>query len=133
MTFNVLIVDDSPAMRKFICRVLGMSQFSIGECFEASNGLEALSVLRTNRVDIVLTDINMPVMNGEEFLRQLHADARLQYLPVLVVSTDRSKDRLQQMLSLGAQGYITKPFLPEKLSSEMENLLRRGKYADSSI
>lgn len=123
MVLRVLIVDDSPAMRGFIRRVLELSGLQIGCCLEASNGEEALGVLEDNWVDAVLTDINMPQMDGEELLRRLAGHDVLRTIPVLVVSTDRTESRIQKMLTLGAKGYITKPFTPEALRGELEHSL----------
>jgi two-component system chemotaxis response regulator CheY len=123
MAYNVLIVDDSPAMRSFVRRVLDLSGLVVGRCLEAGNGQEALAVLRDEWVDVVLTDINMPTMDGEQFVRLLEADDSLRSIPVLVVSTDRTEGRVRQMLTLGARGYVTKPFLPETLREEMEKVL----------
>jgi two-component system, chemotaxis family, chemotaxis protein CheY len=74
-------------------------------------------------VDVILTDINMPKMNGEELLRRLENDERLRSVPTLVISTDATKARILKMLSLGAQGYMTKPFSPEALREELERVL----------
>lgn len=126
MAYNVLIVDDSPAMRRFIRRVLELTGLETGKCLEANNGQEALDLLRTEWVDIVLTDINMPLMDGEQLLRELKADATLHTIPVLVLSTDRSESRVKQMMSLGAGGYVGKPFLPGDLGDEMTKLLEGG-------
>ena len=123
MAFNVLIIDDSPAMRKFIRRVLSLSGVEIGECLDAGDGQEALNLLRANWVDIVLTDINMPNMNGEQFMETIAGDPLLSSIPVLVVSTDRSDARMKRMLSLGAKEYLTKPFLPEDLGGVLGKLL----------
>jgi len=123
MAYRVLIVDDSPAMRKFIRRVIDISGFDCSLQLEASNGREALDVLSREWVDLILTDINMPVMNGEQFLRELEKDEALRQVPVLVVSTDSTLQRVQQMLGLGARGYVTKPFTPEMLRSQLERLL----------
>ncbi len=120
---HVLIVDDSPAMRGFIRRVLELSGLKIGRCLEASNGEEALKLLAANWVDAVLTDINMPQMDGEELLCRISQDETLNTIPVLVVSTDRTEARIHRMLSLGARGYVTKPFTPEALRNEIENSL----------
>jgi len=79
--------------------------------------------LQQNWIDIVLTDINMPVMNGEEFVCCLEKDEMLRTIPVLVVSTDGSEHRVQRMMSLGAKGYVKKPFSPELLRKSMEDLL----------
>lgn len=131
MAFNVLIVDDSPAMRKMIRRVLTLSGLELRECLDAGNGQEALDLLRANWVDIVLTDINMPVMNGEQLLREINGDSLLETIPVLVISTDRTETRLQRMMALGARDYVTKPFLPETLGCAMERLLAGERRADN--
>jgi len=123
MAYRVLIVDDSPAMRSFIRRVMDVSGFEYSECFEAGNGQEALEVLNREWVDVILTDINMPEMNGEELVRTLEQDEKLKSIPILVVSTDATSTRIQQMLSLGARGYVTKPFPPETLREELERVL----------
>jgi two-component system chemotaxis response regulator CheY len=123
MAFSVLIVDDSAVMRGFIRRVMALSGFEIGECLEASDGEEALARLRERPVDVILTDINMPNMNGEELLRRLEMDSRLRSVPTLVISTDATKARILKMISLGAQGYMTKPFSPEALREELERVL----------
>jgi two-component system chemotaxis response regulator CheY len=123
MAYNILIVDDSRAMRSFVRRVLDLSGLDVGKCLQAGNGKEALDVLREEWVDVVLTDINMPTMDGEQFVRCLEKDDCLRSIPVLVVSTDRTEGRVQQMLGLGARGYVTKPFLPETLRGELEKVL----------
>jgi len=123
MAFAVLIVDDSPAMRSFVKRVLELSGFEMGTCHEAGNGREALDLLAHEWVDVILTDINMPVMNGQEFVQSLAAHESFRSIPVLVVSTDRTEDRVQQMIALGAKGYVKKPFQPEELREELERVL----------
>jgi two-component system chemotaxis response regulator CheY len=128
MAFTVLIVDDSPAMRSFVKRVLDLSGFDMSICHEAGNGQEALDLLAQEWVDVVLTDINMPVMNGEAFVQNLAANEALRSIPVIVVSTDRTEDRVRQMIALGAKGYVKKPFQPEELRQELEKVLE-GAYA----
>ena len=123
MELHILIVDDSSVMRAFIRRVLDLSGLEVGRCLEASNGEEALRLLEDNWVDAVLTDINMPTMDGEELLRRMSEHAVLRLIPVLVVSTDRTEGRVQKMLTLGAKGYVTKPFAPETLREELERSL----------
>jgi two-component system, chemotaxis family, chemotaxis protein CheY len=123
MAYSVLIVDDSPVMRSFIRRVLGLSGFEVGETMEAGSGEEALAQLGTHRVDVILTDINMPGMNGEELLRRIEADGVLKTIPTVVISTDATKERIMRMLALGAQGYMSKPFTPELLREELERVL----------
>lgn len=123
MVYNVLIVDDSPGMRKVIKKMLGVSGFAMGQCLEAGDGLEALTVLQNEPgVHIVLTDINMPNMNGEELMEQISVDPNRKHLAVLVVSTDRSDERMKRMFALGAKGYVTKPFVPRTLGYALTKL-----------
>ena len=129
MAFRILIVDDSPVMRKYIRRVIDLAGMDLGECFEAGNGQEALGVLNQTWVDIVLTDINMPVMNGEEFMQQVSVDPLFSTIPVIVVSTDRSESRWERMRSLGAKDYVTKPLFPQTLGDAMMKILNGGDYA----
>ena len=123
MAYRVLIVDDSPAMRSFVRRVMVMSGFELSDCFEASNGVEALDLLHSEWVDAILTDINMPGMDGQEFLRRLYDDDLLRSIPAIVISTDATAHRIAAMAALGARGYVTKPFLPETLRAELERTL----------
>jgi two-component system chemotaxis response regulator CheY len=125
---RVLIVDDSAVMRAFIRRIIVLSGMEGAEFLEAGEGGEALSILREHWVDVVLTDINMPAMDGEQFVRRLAADDLLKSVPVVIVSTDGTDSRIRQMCSLGACGYVRKPFMPETLRLELERVLG-GAYA----
>jgi two-component system, chemotaxis family, chemotaxis protein CheY len=120
---RVLIADDSPAMRAVIRRVIELSGFEVDAFVEAADGSEALSLLRSQPVDVILTDINMPNVNGEQLLGLLHRDHSLRATPVIVISTDATENRIHRMLALGACGYITKPFYPEALRFELERVL----------
>ena len=122
---RILIVDDSPGMRKIIRKTLDMSGFVPAEYFEAGDGIEALRVLNERDVDIVFTDINMPNMNGEELMERISVTPDHQHLLVLVVSTDRSEERMQRMLALGAKGYVTKPFVPRTLGYALTKMTSR--------
>jgi two-component system, chemotaxis family, chemotaxis protein CheY len=123
MAYRILIVDDSPLMRAFVRRVIVLSGFELSACLQASNGLEALALLRKEPVDAILTDINMPQMDGEEFLRQLAQEETLRAIPTIVISTDATAKRIDRMIELGARGYVTKPFVPEALRAELERTL----------
>lgn len=123
MAYRVLIVDDSPAMRALVRRVLDLSGFDLSQCLEASNGREALTLLESEWVDAILTDVNMPCMDGEAFLRELSGDELLRSVPAIVISTDSTKPRIHRLLGLGARGYLTKPFRPEDLRAELERSL----------
>jgi two-component system chemotaxis response regulator CheY len=114
MTHDLLIVDDSVVMRKMLIRSLEMSGLSIDIVHEAGDGLEALRILASHEVDLVLVDINMPGMSGDELIDRIRADARTAALPIVVVSTERSSTRVESFARRGA-GYVAKPFTPEQL------------------
>jgi len=133
MSFNVLIVDDSFSMRSVIKKVLSMSGFRMDQCFDAGNGREGLAVLGKEWVDVILSDINMPEMNGLEMLRQMKENPVYQNIPVIVISTEGSTDRISEAFSNGAKGFIKKPFLPEDLKKILHDVLgvdADGSYAD---
>ena len=114
MAFNVLVVDDSAVMRQMVVRTLKMSGLPLGTVLEAANGEEGLFVLQDQWVDLLLLDVNMPVMNGEEMLRRVRAAPETENLPVIVVSTEGSETRLAALHQLGAS-IVHKPFAPETL------------------
>ena len=116
MQKDVMIVDDSPAMRSFIRRTIVIGGLEVGRCLEAGNGEEALALLRTTTVDVILTDFNMPVMDGEQFVQNLRGNDRLSPVPVIVISTDSTRKRKSNLESLGVHGYLCKPFTPESLA-----------------
>ena len=120
---RVLIVDDSPAMRAFIRRVVQLSGFEVSAFFQAGDGGEALKLLAREPMDVILTDINMPGMDGGQLVAHLGQEPRLASIPVVVVSTDATAERMEQMLALGARGYVTKPFSPEILRTELDRVL----------
>ena len=122
MAYRILVVDDSPAMRNFIRRVVHLSGFAVSEVLEAGNGLDALEILESRTVDVVLTDINMPRMSGEELILQLRSHEMLNHMPVLVVSSDSSEARVERMLQLGARACLVKPFSPERLRTELHKV-----------
>jgi two-component system chemotaxis response regulator CheY len=120
---SVLIVDDSPMMRKFIARVLAAAGFAEARHYFARDGNEAFEVLSGQAVDLVISDINMPNLDGEGLLRRLGEDDRLKTVPVLMVSSDSTHSRAERVLQMGARGYIAKPFHPEDLKAAMERIL----------
>jgi two-component system, chemotaxis family, chemotaxis protein CheY len=123
VAFNILIVDDSPDMRGFVRRVLELSGIPVGTCLDAADGREALDLLRAERVDLILTEINLPAMDGEQMLRILAADSTLRTIPVIVVSADCTARTVNTMQALGAKGFLAKPFLPENLRAEVAKVL----------
>jgi two-component system chemotaxis response regulator CheY len=117
----------------FIRRVVGMSGLEPDEIVEASNGAEALDVLAAKPVDVILSDINMPVMDGEQFLLALAGSGTLAEIPVVIVSTDSTATRVGRALELGAFGYVRKPFTPEALRSVLEEAMARRMPAASEV
>lgn len=115
MSFNVLIVDDSNSMRAVIKKIISISGFKIDQCIEAVNGKEALEALTDNWVDVIMSDINMPEMNGFELLKRLKKDNLLKDIPVIMITTESSEKRMQDAFNLGVKGFIKKPFLPEEI------------------
>ncbi|MDD5169809.1 MAG: response regulator [Syntrophales bacterium] len=135
MTFNILIVDDSYSMRSVIRKIISLSGFKVDQCFEAENGREALDVLSNNWVDVIISDINMPEMNGIEFIKQLKQDNLFKEIPVIFVTTEGSRERILEAKQAGAGGFLKKPFLPEelrKLICDLVGLSNDGKYAEES-
>lgn len=114
MAFNVLVVDDSAVMRTMIIRTLRMAGVAVRQLHEACHGQEALDVLKDHWVDLALVDINMPVMNGEEFIHRVRAEPLTRDLSIIVVSTESSEARIRRILEQGAT-FIHKPFRPESL------------------
>jgi len=123
MSFNVLIVDDSAAMRSVIKRVIQLSGFKIDKGLEAENGREALEVLGTQWVDVIISDINMPEMNGLEMLSELKQNSLYAEIPIIIISTEGSEERVKEALALGARGFIQKPFLPEELRAKLYEII----------
>lgn len=123
MAYNVMIIDDSRSMRHVIKKVLKISGLEIGEIIEAGNGEEALDQLQDHWVDLILSDIHMPVMDGLEFLRRLGAYVEFRDVPVILVTTERNEKRLAEAMALGARAYLSKPFQPEEFRALILKLL----------
>ena len=122
MALDVLIVDDSAAIRKILQRVLHQAEVPLGNVYEASDGKEALVALGEQKVGLVLSDINMPNMDGIEFLRNVKADAALKDLPIVMVTTEGSKTKVMEAVELGAAGYVRKPFTAEQIKEKLSGL-----------
>jgi two-component system chemotaxis response regulator CheY len=133
MALNVLIVDDSPMMRNIVGRVLELSGIDIESRLDAENGSEALKVMEEKSVDLVLVDINMPVMNGEELVKEMSRKQKLSNVPVVVISSDGTVRRKERMSGLGVYGYLQKPFRPEELRDEIERIMRTPRPTQAKI
>ena len=116
---NVLIVDDSSVMRKIVERCLRQAGVQISKVHEANDGYEGLSIIQQNAVDLILCDINMPTMDGMEFLRNLQGTESAWKIPVVMVTTEGGEARANDAISAGARGYIRKPFTAEQLKAQI--------------
>lgn len=123
MAFNILVVDDSDTVRAIIAKTLRLAEVPINELREAANGEEALAILKDQWIDLVFSDINMPVMTGMEMIERMHEDENLRSIPVVVVSTEGSKTRIEDLIQKGVRAYIRKPFTPEILKDIVEKVL----------
>ncbi len=123
MAYRVLIVDDSEIIRAVIKKSLLMCGLDIGAVFEASDGEAALETIQREWVDVILADLNMPKMRGEEMISRLRNDEVTASLPILVISSIRNQEALDDMAKLKVNGYITKPFYPEKLRDALVAVL----------
>lgn len=110
-------------MRALIRKVLGIAGFPVGQFFEGANGLEALEILSSQWVDVILTDINMPGMDGLEFLRHLRRDDTLKEIPVILITTEGRPEVMEQVTQVGVQGYIKKPFRPEVIKQSLTAIM----------
>jgi len=120
---RTLIVDDSSVMRKIVERALRQAGLDPLVVLEAGSGTEGLDVLRLHKVDLILSDINMPSMDGLEFLRQIRAQNLADGTPVVMITTESSEEHVKQAILAGAQGYIRKPFTAEQVKERVLPLL----------
>jgi two-component system chemotaxis response regulator CheY len=123
MPIRALIIDDSSVMRKIVERSLRQAGIDLAPVLEAGNGAEALVVLQENHVDLILCDVNMPVMDGLEFIKQLPGVPNAKDVPVVMITTEGSESHVVQALSSGARGYIRKPFTPEQVREHVVPVL----------
>lgn len=122
MPITILIVDDSSVMRAMIIKSLRMSGLIIKTIHQAANGVEGLQVLKSHKIDLVIVDINMPVMDGQEMLEQMCIDQNMTNIPTIVISTEGSQKRREWMASKGAV-FIHKPFLPRTIRNTVKKLM----------
>jgi two-component system chemotaxis response regulator CheY len=120
---RTLIVDDSSVMRKIVERALRQAGLETMVVHEAGSGVEGLDLLRAKQVDLILSDINMPSMDGLEFLRQLRAQNLAPGVPVVMITTESSEEHVKQAILAGAQGYIRKPFTAEQVKERVLPLI----------
>jgi two-component system chemotaxis response regulator CheY len=123
MPVDVLIVDDSAAIRKILQRMLVQANVPLGAVMEAGDGAEALEVMKKSRVQLVLSDINMPNMDGLQLLRQIRETPDWVNVPVIMVTTEGGETKVMEALQLGANGYVRKPFTADQIKQKLEGLV----------
>jgi two-component system chemotaxis response regulator CheY len=123
MPVDVLIVDDSAAIRKILQRVLRQTDIPIGEVFEAGDGVEALKTLNDRHVNLILSDINMPNMDGLQLLAQLKQNDKWKSVPIVMVTTEGGQGKVIEAVQLGAAGYVRKPFTAEQIKEKLTGLI----------
>jgi two-component system chemotaxis response regulator CheY len=119
MALDVMIVDDSAAIRKILERVLRHADLHLGDVVEAGDGREALEKLQSRNIGLILSDINMPNMDGIEFLQRVKANEIWKAVPIIMVTTEGSQDKVLQAIQLGASGYIRKPFTADQIKEKL--------------
>lgn len=120
MSADLLIVDDSVAIRKILQRALRQAQLPIGKVYEAGDGQEAMDVLRNHAVGLVMTDINMPNMNGLQLLSEIRANQEWKELPVIMITTESGHGTVEEAVQMGASAYIRKPFTPDQIQAKLQ-------------
>ena len=123
MPVDVLIVDDSAAIRKILQRVLRQTDIPIGDVLEAGDGVEALKALSNRNVNLILSDINMPNMDGLQLLAQLKANDKWKSVPIVMVTTEGGQGKVIEAVQLGAAGYVRKPFTAEQIKEKLTGLI----------
>lgn len=126
MPICALIVDDSSVMRKIVERSLRQAGIELSEVMEAGSGVEALAALQTKKPDLILSDINMPAMNGLEFVKKLQDFDNMKDVPVVMITTEASESHVVEALSYGAKGYIRKPFTPDQVKEHVLPLVKKA-------
>src|SRR5690349_7608102 len=123
MDSDVLVVDDSAAIRKILQRVLRQTGMAIRDIREAGNGEEALELLKKAPVNLILTDINMPKMDGIQLLAAVKGSAELRGIPVVLITTEGGETKVSEAVRLGAAGYVRKPFTADQIKEKLTGLL----------
>jgi two-component system chemotaxis response regulator CheY len=123
MESDILVVDDSAAIRKILQRVLRQTGMAISAIHEAGDGQEALALLAEHPVDLVLTDINMPKIDGLQLLASLKASAQWRSIPVVMITTEGGETKVAEAVKLGAAGYVRKPFTADQIKEKLAGIL----------
>jgi two-component system chemotaxis response regulator CheY len=120
---DVLIVDDSAAIRKILQRVLRQTDLALGEIHEAGDGTEAVDILKTRSFGLILSDINMPQMDGLQLLARIKEMEHMKNVPVIMITTEGGHGRVMEAVQLGASGYVRKPFTAEQIKEKLAGIV----------
>ena len=123
MAVDVSIVDDSAAIRKILQRMLGQAGLILGKILEAGDGLEALEKLKNQSVHLILSDINMPNMDGIQLLGALKSNPNFKHVPVIMITTEGGEAKVMEAVQLGASGYVRKPFTADQIKEKLAGLV----------
>ena len=123
MAVDVRIVDDSAAIRTILQRVLLQAEVPLGKVHEAGDGVEALAKLSQEKVGLILSDINMPNMDGLELLGKLKTTDGLKDVPVVMITTEGGQAKVLEAVNLGAAGYVRKPFTAEQIKEKLVGII----------
>jgi len=123
MAFNILVVDDSEIIRSMIVRTIGMTGVPVSGFFQAGNGQDAIKVMKDNWIDLVLADLNMPVMDGAAMIEQMRGDDLLGSIPVVIVSAEGSDTKKEKLSKYGIVEFVHKPFAPETIKKAFVRVL----------
>ena len=123
MESDVLVVDDSAAIRKILQRVLRQTGMAIRSIHEAGDGEEAMAVMGQHSVNLVLSDINMPKMDGLQLLASLKASPHWRHIPVVMITTEGGETKVAEAVKLGAAGYVRKPFTADQIKEKLAGIL----------
>ena len=122
MPLDVLIVDDSAAIRKILQRVLTQTNLPLGKVVEAADGREALEAMKQEKIGLILSDINMPNMDGLQLLGELKSSDQWKGVPVLMISTEGSQTKVMEAVQLGARGFVRKPFTADQIKEKLASI-----------
>jgi len=123
MALDILIVDDSAAIRKILQRVLRQTDLPIGDVTEAGDGIEALAALEKKKFGLILSDINMPNMDGIQLLSRIKSMDDMKGVPIVMITTEGGQGKVMEAVSLGASGYVRKPFTADQIKEKIGSLL----------
>jgi two-component system chemotaxis response regulator CheY len=121
-SFSCLVVEDSPMMRQLL--VFALARIKRIQVTEAEDGVDALRKLATNRYDLIMSDINMPIMDGLKLVKRIRSDANHSSTPIIIITTEGSTEDRQRAMALGANAYITKPIQAPQVIQKVKELLK---------